>query len=625
MRLLITGITGFVGSHMAEHALAHGAEVFGSSRWRSKTEHIEHLRVAHHPHRVRPAGSVLGAGARRESTARLRRASGRAELRGRVLAGAGGDARRRISPSQVNLLEAIRALAAPAALPRVSGAARNTGWSTRTSCPIRETNPLRPLSPYAVSKVTQDVMGYQYFKSYGLPIVRTRAFNHEGPRRGDVFVTSNFAKQVAEIEAGLREPVVRVGDLKPRRDFSDVRDIVRGYWLLLERGEPGEVYNLCSGRAWSIQQVLDFLVGAVHGEGHRRRGRSGAAPALRRDGPGRRPVEDREGHGVEGGDSLRAHAHGAPRLLAGAGASARRAELVAGADAMRVALVHDWLTGMRGGERCLEVVLRAVPRRRPLHAAPRAGLRLARHRAAPDRHLVHPAAARRGAPDTAATSRCFPPPSAASTSAATTSCCPRATPWPRRSASRRARCTSATASRRCATSGISTTSTSARARAWPTRAAHAPASPPRSGAGTGAPRPASTTSWRSRASSRTASGAPTAATADVIYPPVDVARFAIEETPGDYYLVVSALAPYKRVDLAVEAANRTAAPAPRRGDGPGGAAAASHRRSHRRDARLAGRRRGRASCTRAVAALLFPTARGFRHHAPRGHGGRAAR
>jgi GDP-4-dehydro-6-deoxy-D-mannose reductase len=111
-----------------------------------------------------------------------------------------------------------------------------------------------------VSKVAQDLMGYQYWKSYGLPIVRSRAFNHEGPRRGDVFVTSNFARQVAEIEAGLCDPVIYVGDLKPRRDYSDVRDIVRGYWLLLEQGEPGEVYNLCSGKSWAIQQVLDLLL-----------------------------------------------------------------------------------------------------------------------------------------------------------------------------------------------------------------------------------------------------------------------------------------------------------------------------------------------------------------------------
>jgi GDP-4-dehydro-6-deoxy-D-mannose reductase len=104
------------------------------------------------------------------------------------------------------------------------------------------------------------MMGYQYYKSYGLHVIRTRAFNHTGPRRGENFVTSNFSKQVAEIEAGLREPVISVGDLKPTRDFSDVRDIVRGYWLLLERGTAGEVYNLCSGVDWSIERVLNFLL-----------------------------------------------------------------------------------------------------------------------------------------------------------------------------------------------------------------------------------------------------------------------------------------------------------------------------------------------------------------------------
>jgi GDP-4-dehydro-6-deoxy-D-mannose reductase len=161
--------------------------------------------------------------------------------------------------SQVNLLEALRGLKmSPRFL--VAGSSEEYGLVLDDELPIKETNPLRPLSPYAVSKVTQDMMAYQYFKSYGLPIIRTRAFNHEGPRRGDVFVTSNFARQVAEIEAGLREPVVYVGDLTPRRDYSDVRDIVRGYWLLLERGEPGDVYNLCSGRSWSIQNVLDFVL-----------------------------------------------------------------------------------------------------------------------------------------------------------------------------------------------------------------------------------------------------------------------------------------------------------------------------------------------------------------------------
>jgi GDP-4-dehydro-6-deoxy-D-mannose reductase len=162
--------------------------------------------------------------------------------------------------SQVNLLEAIRGEGRAAPRFLVIGSSEEYGLVHEDELPIRETNPLRPLSPYAVSKVTQDLMGYQYFKSYGLPIIRTRAFNHEGPRRGDVFVTSNFARQIAAIEAGIHEPTLFVGNLKARRDYTDVRDIVRGYWRLLEQGEPGEVYNLCSGRAWSIQQMLDFML-----------------------------------------------------------------------------------------------------------------------------------------------------------------------------------------------------------------------------------------------------------------------------------------------------------------------------------------------------------------------------
>jgi len=256
--VLITGITGFVGSHMAEHALAQGAQVFGSSRWRSKTENIEHLRsqVTLIESDLRDFASVRALVERVEPTHV-------AHLAAQSFVGASWQTPAETLTTnilaQVNLLEAIRAVGvAPRFL--CTGSSDEYGMVHEDELPIRETNPLRPLSPYAVSKVTQDVMGYQYFRSYGLPIVRARAFNHEGPRRGDVFVTSNFAKQVAEIEAGLREPVVYVGDLKPRRDFSDVRDIVRGYWLLLERGEPGEVYNLCSGRSWPIQRVLDFLL-----------------------------------------------------------------------------------------------------------------------------------------------------------------------------------------------------------------------------------------------------------------------------------------------------------------------------------------------------------------------------
>jgi GDP-4-dehydro-6-deoxy-D-mannose reductase len=264
-RLLITGITGFVGSHMAEYALAQGVQVFGSNRWRSRTENIEHLRE-----KIDLIDCDL------RDVASVRRLLSIASpthvihLAAQSFVGSSwhtpGETLANNTACQINLLESIRELrSAPRFV--VIGTSEEYGLVYPDELPIKETNPLRPLSPYAVSKVAQDLMGFQYFHSYGLPIIRTRAFNHEGPRRGEVFVTSNFARQIAEIEAGLRKPVIFVGDLKPRRDYSDVRDIVRGYWMLLERGEPGEVYNLCSGRSWAIQQVLDFYVEQSHTKG----------------------------------------------------------------------------------------------------------------------------------------------------------------------------------------------------------------------------------------------------------------------------------------------------------------------------------------------------------------------
>ena len=127
--------------------------------------------------------------------------------------------------------------------------------------PIREDNPLRPLSPYGVSKVAQDLLGYQYHQSYDLHVVRTRTFNHEGPRRGESFVLSNFAKQIAEIEQGLKAPVVEVGNLDAIRDFTDVRDVVRAYVLALDACTPGDVYNIGSGNTWRIGDALEKMLG----------------------------------------------------------------------------------------------------------------------------------------------------------------------------------------------------------------------------------------------------------------------------------------------------------------------------------------------------------------------------
>jgi GDP-4-dehydro-6-deoxy-D-mannose reductase len=259
MRVLVTGITGFVGSHFADHALARGVTVVGSYRWRSKTENIEHLRQ-----RIELVDCDL-----RDMTSALHlieaaRPDRVIHLAAQSFVGTSWQAPAETfitnTVSQINLLEAVRSRA-PQARFLVIGSSEEYGFVTEDELPITEANPLRPLSPYAVSKVAQDLTGYQYFKNYGMHIVRSRAFNHEGPRRGDVFVTSSFARQIAEIERGQWEPVIAVGSLKNRRDYTDVRDIVRGYWMLLERGEPGEVYNLCSGRAWVIQDILDFLLG----------------------------------------------------------------------------------------------------------------------------------------------------------------------------------------------------------------------------------------------------------------------------------------------------------------------------------------------------------------------------
>jgi GDP-4-dehydro-6-deoxy-D-mannose reductase len=265
MRVLVTGITGFVGSHFAEYALARGVDVVGSYRWRSKTENLEHFR-----HRIQLVDCDLRDMSSAQHLIETARPDWVIHLAAQSFVGTSWQAPAETfmtnTVSQVNLLEAVRART-PTARFLVIGSSEEYGFVTEDELPITETNPLRPLSPYAVSKVAQDLMGYQYFKSYGMHIVRSRAFNHEGPRRGDVFVTSSFARQIAEIERGLREPVIAVGSLKNRRDYTDVRDIVRGYWLLLEKGEAGEVYNLCSGRAWVIQDILDFLVGEARVQG----------------------------------------------------------------------------------------------------------------------------------------------------------------------------------------------------------------------------------------------------------------------------------------------------------------------------------------------------------------------
>jgi len=260
MRVLITGITGFAGSHLAEYILARhpDVEVFGIVRWRSRMENILSIQdkielceadlkdmvslqgcLAH----VRPdrifhlaAQSFVPTSWKCPAETFAINATG-----------------------EINLFEALLSLK-QSPLIQVAGSSEEYGRVFPDEIPMKETNPLRPLSPYAVSKVAQDLLGYQYFQSYGLPVIRTRGFNHTGPRRGEVFVTSSFAKQIVEIEKGKKEPVIHVGNLDAQRDFNDVRDIVEAYWLSLEKGERGEVYNIGSGVARPIREVLDILL-----------------------------------------------------------------------------------------------------------------------------------------------------------------------------------------------------------------------------------------------------------------------------------------------------------------------------------------------------------------------------
>jgi GDP-4-dehydro-6-deoxy-D-mannose reductase len=261
LRVLITGITGFAGSHLAEHILADHpkVDVFGTMRWRSRTENIRGIES-----RIQ----LLECDVRDQSSVKAIIDKVRPERIFHLAAqsfvpsswNAPAESLTTNIIGQLNIFEAVRASGIDPWI-QIACSSEEYGLVLEDELPIRETNPLRPLSPYAVSKVGQDYLGYQYYKSFGMKIVRTRGFNHDGPRRGDVFVSSNFAKQLAAIEKKRKPPVIHVGNLEARRDFTDVRDIVHGYWLALEGGcEPGEAYNLCTGRDYSIQEVLDKLI-----------------------------------------------------------------------------------------------------------------------------------------------------------------------------------------------------------------------------------------------------------------------------------------------------------------------------------------------------------------------------
>jgi GDP-4-dehydro-6-deoxy-D-mannose reductase len=259
MRVLITGITGFVGSHLADYCLARGGvDVYGIIRWRSRTENIEHLegKVPMLECDLRDAASTRDVMEQVKPDYIFHLA---AQSFVPTSWGAPTESLTTNVIGQVNILEAVRKLNLDCRI-QIAGSSEEYGMVYENELPITEDNPLRPLSPYGVSKVGQDLLGYQYYMSYKMPIIRTRGFNHTGPRRHPVFVVSDFAKQIVDIEEGRKNPVMHVGNLEASRDFTDVRDMVVAYFLALEKGKPGEVYNICSEKSWRIQTVLDMLL-----------------------------------------------------------------------------------------------------------------------------------------------------------------------------------------------------------------------------------------------------------------------------------------------------------------------------------------------------------------------------
>lgn len=162
--------------------------------------------------------------------------------------------------SEVYLLEALREENLLETKVLIVGSAEEYGYVQPNELPVNELTPLRPANPYSVSKIAQDYLAVQYTISYKMPLIRVRPFNHIGPGQKTGYVVSDFAKQIADIEKGKSEPVIKVGNLEAKRDFTDVRDMVKAYPLILEKGQPGEVYNIGAGVSHKIQEVLDILL-----------------------------------------------------------------------------------------------------------------------------------------------------------------------------------------------------------------------------------------------------------------------------------------------------------------------------------------------------------------------------
>ena len=258
MRVLVTGVSGFVGGHLCEHLIDEGDLVVGlsaSGRWPEGLKHLERLVRIEACDLTDVAESDLADLLVRKAPEAIYHLAAQAnpqasvsDPRGTWALNLGGS---------LNLLEAVRASKLSPRIVLV-GSGVCYGNPGPEHQPVSESCPLRPNNPYSASKAAADLLGVQHFLGHGTHVVMARPFNHAGPRQSSSYVLSGFARQVAEVEAGKR-PRIEVGNLEVVRDFTDVRDVVRGYRLLAEKGDPGEIYNLGSGQGVKIADALNTL------------------------------------------------------------------------------------------------------------------------------------------------------------------------------------------------------------------------------------------------------------------------------------------------------------------------------------------------------------------------------
>ncbi len=257
MRALILGVTGFAGSHLAEYLIDQGIEVWGNYRKESRMENIQPIteKIKLVECDLRDPFSVNSMIKRAEPEYIFHLAS---QSVPRLSIEQPVETIQNNLSSCLNLLEAVRQSKLDPII-QFSGSSDEYGLVLPEENPVKESNPLRPQSPYGFSKVAGEFLFQQYHRTYGIRTIITRMFNHEGPRRGSVFVTSRFSKQIAEIEKG-KNSIIQVGDLNSQRDYTDVRDVVAAYLLAVQKCEHGEPYNICSGVPRKISEVLNYLI-----------------------------------------------------------------------------------------------------------------------------------------------------------------------------------------------------------------------------------------------------------------------------------------------------------------------------------------------------------------------------